>query len=269
VNASPDVRDQLALLSEITVRLKPDTTSDTPQPDTTDNTPATIRHVPIEGVLLTDAELDHSLGLVLLREARHLPVFTTAAVRAVLEQDSRILPVTRAFADVPVTELLLDTPQVLRCRDGSASGILVEAFAVAAGPPRFARSHDLGHTVGMVFQDQESGKMCVFVPACGELTPSLLERFAQADVLLFDGTFWTDDELIALGIGDRTARQMDHVPISGRDGSLSLLAALPCRHRVYTHINNTNPMLVESSPERALVEQAGLTIGVDGLSISV
>ena len=107
------------------------------------------------------------------------------------------------------------------------------------------------------------------MPACGELTPSLLERFARADVLLFDGTFWTDDELIALGIGDRTARQMDHLPISGRDGSLALLATLPCRHRVYTHINNTNPMLVERSPESGLVERAGLTIGVDGLSISV
>ena len=225
--------------------------------------------MPIEGVLLTDAELDHSLGLVLLREARHLPLFTTAAACAVLEYDSRILPVTRAFADVPVTELLLDTPQPLRYRDGSPSGISVEAFAVAAGPPRFARSHDIGHTVGMVFQDQDSGKMCVFVPACGELTPSLLERFARADVLFFDGTFWTDDELIALGIGDRTARQMDHLPISGRDGSLAQLATLPCKHRIYTHINNTNPMLVEHSPESALVERAGLTIGVDGLSNSV
>ena len=249
LNASPDVRDQLA--------------------DLVPNTPTSIRHVPIEGVLLTDAELDHSLGLVLLREARHLPLFTTAAACAVLEYDSRILPVTRAFADVPVTELLLDTPQALRNRDGSPSGISVEAFAVAAGPPRFARSHDIGHTVGMVFQDQDSGKMCAFVPACGELTPSLLERFARADVLFFDGTFWTDDELIALGIGDRTARQMDHLPISGRDGSLAQLATLPCKHRIYTHINNTNPMLVEHSPESALVERAGLTIGVDGLSISV
>jgi pyrroloquinoline quinone biosynthesis protein B len=249
LNASPDVRDQLAELSH--------------------DTPAAIRHVPIEGVLLTDAELDHSLGLVLLREARHLPLFMTAAACAVLEHDSRILPVTRAFADVPVTELLLDTPQALRYRDGSPSGISVEAFAVAAGPPRFARSQDIGHTVGMVFQDQDSGKMCAFVPACGELTPSLLERFARADVLLFDGTFWTDDELIALGIGDRTARQMDHLPISGRDGSLAQLATLPCRHRIYTHINNTNPILVERSPESALVERAGLTIGVDGLSIGV
>ena len=229
----------------------------------------TIRHVPIEGVLLTDAELDHTLGLVLLREARHLPLWTTTAVSAMLEHDSRILPVTRAFADVPVTELGLDTPQAIRYRDGSPSGIQVEAFAVAAGPPRFSPRQEIGHTIGMMFRDEDSGKMCAFVPACGELTPSLLERFAKADVLLFDGTFWTDDELIALGIGDRTARDMDHLPISGPGGSLAQLATLPCRHRIYTHINNTNPMLVDYSPECALVGQAGLTIGIDGMEIEV
>ena len=232
-------------------------------------TPATIRHVPIEGVLLTDAELDHTLGVVLLREARHLPIFSTAAVCAMLERDSRILPVTRAFCDVPVKELLLDTRQPLLYRDGSPSGLSVEPFAVPAGPPRFARSDDVGHTVGMALVDENSGRMCAFVPACGRLTASLLERFAQADVLLFDGTFWTDDELIALGVGDRTARQMDHLPISGPEGSLEQFAALPCRHRIYTHINNTNPMLVEYSPECAVVRRAGLTIGVDGLEINV
>jgi pyrroloquinoline quinone biosynthesis protein B len=250
LNASPDVRDQIALLPPAV-------------------THETIRHVPIEGVLLTDAELDHTLGLVLLREARHLPLLTTAAVCAMLEHDSRILPVTRAFADVPVTELRLDTPQALRYRDGSPSGITVEAFAVAAGPPRFSQRHDIGHTVGMMFREEETGAMCAFVPACGELTPSLLERFAPAGVLLFDGTFWTDDELIALGIGSRTAREMDHLPISGPGGSLAQLATLPCRHRVYTHINNTNPMLVEHSPERAQVDRAGLVIGVDGMEIDV
>jgi pyrroloquinoline quinone biosynthesis protein B len=249
LNASPDVRDQLARLPS--------------------GPSAEIRRVPIDGVLLTDAELDHTLGVVLLREARHLPLYTTPAIRAMLECDSRILPTTRAFAEVPVTELLLETPRELHYRDGSASGLSAEAFAVPAGPPRFARSHDIGHTVGMILRDEAGDSMCAFVPACGDLSASLLERLAQADLLLFDGTFWTDNELIALGIGDRTARQMDHLPISGPDGSLDQLRKLPCRHRVYTHINNTNPMLVESSPERALVEQAGLLVGVDGLQFNL
>ena len=249
LNASPDVREQLA-------RLPTGPSSE-------------IRRVPIDGVLLTDAELDHTLGFVLLREARHLPLYTTAAIRTMLECDSRILPMTRAFAEVPVTELLLETPQVLHYRDGSSSGLSAEAFAVPAGPPRFAKSHDIGHTVGMILRDEEGGSVCAFVPACGHLNASLLERLAQADLLLFDGTFWTDNELIAFGISDRTARQMDHLPISGPGGSLEQLGKLPCRHRVYTHINNTNPMLVENSPERALVEQAGLIVGVDGLQFNL
>jgi pyrroloquinoline quinone biosynthesis protein B len=83
--------------------------------------------------------------------------------------------------------------------------------------------------------------------------------------VLFDGTFWTDDELIGLGIGERTARQMDHLPVSGPDGSLARLGRLPSKYRVYTHINNTNPMLVEDAPERAQVEQAGLRIAADGM----
>jgi pyrroloquinoline quinone biosynthesis protein B len=108
-----------------------------------------------------------------------------------------------------------------------------------------------------------------FVPGCGELDAPLLARLANADLLLFDGTFWTDDELVRLGISDRTARQMDHMPISGPDGSLAALRRLPCRHRVYTHINNSNPMLLEDSPERIEVEAAGLVVGDDGMRWSL
>ena len=92
--------------------------------------------------------------------------------------------------------------------------------------------------------------------------PRSSTRLAEADALLFDGTFWADDELIALGIGDRTAREMDHLPIAGRGGSLERLAALPCRHRVYTHINNTNPILLEHSPERARRDASGRDRGL-------
>ena len=110
---------------------------------------------------------------------------------------------------------------------------------------------------------------CAFVPGCGELEPAILDRLTRADVLLFDGTFWHDDELIVAGIGTRTARELDHVPISGPGGSLEQLARLPCRYRVYTHINNTNPILLERSPERTAVVRAGLTVGYDGLHITI
>jgi pyrroloquinoline quinone biosynthesis protein B len=250
LNASPDVREQLRRVRSTDI-------------------PATVRHVPIEGVLVTDAEIDHTLGIVLLREARHLPVYATAAVQSILDHDSRLLPITRAFGEVPVTLLALDRPVALGYRDGSASGLTVEAFSVPAGPPRFASREETGHTVGFELRDEASGKVCAFVPGCGELDAALLERLAGADVLLFDGTFWADDELIAMGIGDRTAREMDHLPISGPGGSLERLAALPCQYRVYTHINNTNPILLEHSPERAIVTRTGVIVGFDGLHLTL
>jgi pyrroloquinoline quinone biosynthesis protein B len=250
LNASPDVREQLTRLPS-------------------EGASAAIRHVPIEGIVLTDAELDHSLGIVLLREAKYLPLYATEAIRSVLECDSRILPVARAFADMPCTDMPLDTPLELVRRDGVPSGLSVEAFCVPADPPRFASSAPAGHTVGLEVREVATGRRCMFLPGCGGLSPALLDRLAGADVLLFDGTFWNDDEPIRLSISTRTAREMDHLPISGPGGSLEQLTALPCRHRLYTHINNTNPILIEGSPERAQVVSAGLGVGYDGLRMTV
>lgn len=246
LNASPDVREQLACLPG--------------------RIPLGMRHVPIEGIVATDAELDHTLGIVLLREARHLQLFATPAVRLILEQDSRLLPVTRAFARIDVHEMRLGAPLPLTYRSGDSSGITVEPFEVPAGPPRFAREESPGHTVGLLLVDEHSGGSCAYVPGCGNLDQPLLERLGDTDLLLFDGTFWTDDELISLGISDRSAREMDHQPISGPGGSLAQLAALTRPQKVYTHINNTNPMLLQGSPERAAVERGGLSVGSDGMS---
>jgi pyrroloquinoline quinone biosynthesis protein B len=249
LNASPDVHAQLGRLPE--------------RPS------SGIRHAPVEGVVLTDAELDHTLGLVLLREARYLQVAATPAVQAILEHDSALLRVTRAFAEVHGVELVLDQPVPLTYRDGCPSGLSVTGFPVPAGPPRFAGREEAGHTIGLLVRDEATGGTCAFVPGCGALNESLLARLRAAELVLFDGTFWTDDELIGLGISDRTARQMDHIPVSGPGGSLELLAGLPSRQRVYTHINNTNPMLVEDSAERALVESRGLVVGADGMRFSL
>jgi pyrroloquinoline quinone biosynthesis protein B len=249
LNASPDVREQLGRLAG--------------------PAPAGMRHVPVEGVVLTDAELDHTLGIVLLREARKLQVAATDAVGRIIEHDSRILSVTRAFAEVCVHELRPDRTLGLSHADGTPSGLRVTCFRVPAGPPRFASEQPADHTVGLMIEDGRTGASCAFVPGCGGLDDALLARLGAADLVLFDGTFWTDDELIALGIGDRTAREMDHLPVSGPGGSLERLRALPARHRVYTHINNSNPMLLEDSPERARVEEAGLLVGADGMRFTL
>lgn len=248
LNASPDVHRQLTHLNGLT--------------------PEGIRHVPIEGIIPTDAELDHTLGVALLREARQLQMYATSAVLEVLKEDSRLLPVTEAFASVAITELPLEQPVSLRYRDGTEAGITLTAFAVQGDPPRFARREKPGHTVGLMIETS-SGARAAFVPGCGALEPSLLQRLATVDLLLFDGTFWTDSELVSLGISERTARQMDHTPISGPDGSLAALKALPCRQKVYTHINNSNPILLEDSPERIEVSAAGLIVGDDGMRFTL
>ena len=250
LNASPDVRDQLKWIS---------------QPPSA----SAVRHVPIEGVLVTDAELDHTVGILLLRESGTLPLFATDAVARILENDSRITTTTRAFSTVPTTPLPLGEPVALTTRDGQDAGLTVETFTVVADPPRFAPGAGHGHTVGFFIRDTRTGSACAFVPGCGDMDAALLARLNDAALVLFDGTFWSDDELIALKIGTRTARQMDHLPMSGDDGSLSRLATLTSRHRVYTHINNTNPVLLEQSPQRAEVARAGLTVGADGMRFEV
>jgi len=248
-NASPDVREQLARLPRVEV--------------------SGVRHVPVEGIVLTDAELDHTLGVTLLREGRQLQVIATPAVIRTIAEDSRVLPVTQAFAVVQTVEVALGEPASLDYRDGTPSGLTMELKAVRGDPPRFARKEEVGHTVAAFITDAASGKTCAFVPGCGGLGPRLLARLNEAELLLFDGTFWTDDELIRLGISDRPASAMGHVAISGPEGSLAVLSQLDCPRKVYTHINNTNPMLIEHSAERAEVESAGVLVGMDGMRFEI
>ena len=249
VNASPDVRDQLGRLAR-------------------DPAPA-LRHVPVDGVVLTDAELDHSLGIALLREGRRLRLHATSAVRRILERDSAVLTVTRAFADVQLVELPLDAALPLADAEGGATGLTVEAFAVAGDPPRFATADEIGHTAGLIVRDAHGGTLA-YLPGCGALDDALLERLAGAALVVIDGTFWSEDELVRLGLSDRLAGQMGHLPIGGPEGSLARLRSLTDRATVvYAHLNNSNPVLIEDSPERAAVDAAGCVVGEDGMHFSI
>jgi len=247
-NASPDVRDQL---HRLTARLP------TPGPGIT-------RSVPIEAVILTDAELDHTLGIELLREARHLRVYATEAVESVLDHDSRILPTTRAFAKVVVDKLTLDTPITLVDREGAPAGLTLRAFEVPGDAPRFASTDSPSQTIGLLIHDPATNGTVAFIPGCADLDSRIHATIEDAELILFDGTFWTDDELQTLGISPSTARQMGHQPISGAHGSLAALSQFPLARRVYTHINNSNPILVEDSPEHRVVTDAGIIVGADG-----
>jgi pyrroloquinoline quinone biosynthesis protein B len=144
----------------------------------------------------------------------------------------------------------------------------VTAFIVAGDPPRFARQVAAGHTVGLLIRETATGATLAFVPGCGALDEILRAHLAQANLVLFDGTFWTEDEMIRLGLSERTAREMDHLPQSGEAGSLAQLRQLGTRV-VYTHINNSNPMLIEDSAERRAVQDAGLVVGDDGMCFEI
>ena len=127
------------------------------------------------------------------------------------------------------------------------------------------RTIELPGSVAFQFRDGKSGVIALFAPSVGELTDELRDAVRASDVILFDGTFWSDDELAAVRPGARSAREMNHLPI--RDGSLDFLRQSPARRKIYTHINNTNPILMPGTRERAQVEQAGIEIARDGLEI--
>ena len=227
VNASPDLTRQI----ESTTRLQPRRNAS--------------RNTPIAGVLLTNADIDHALGLLLLRQQeKPLVVFAADETRAALAWLDRTVA---RFCGIEWRKVSSDFQRL----NGSIG----------------FRAIELPHSVAFQFLYKASGRLALIAPAVSELTRELSEASANSDVILFDGTFWNDDELAALRPGARSAREMNHLPIRG--GSLDFLRQSPAARKIYTHINNTNPILMPGSPERAELEQAGIEVARDGLEIAL
>ena len=201
------------------------------------------RNTPIAGVFLTNADIDHALGLLLLRQQETpLVVYAADETRAALEWIDRVLA---RFSGIEWRTIAAEFQSL-----SSSIGF---------------RTIELPGSVAFQFRDGTSGATALFAPSVGELTDELREAVHASDVILFDGTFWSDDELAVVRRGARSARDMNHLPI--RDGSLDFLRESPARRKIYTHINNTNPILMPGTRERAQVEQAGIEIAHDGLEI--
>jgi pyrroloquinoline quinone biosynthesis protein B len=245
VNASPDLRDQINAAPDLV--------------------PAAGRESPIAGVLVTDAELDHTMGLLLLREGPGVTVhatdasfetltqgtgFLTALERYTAVERRRVVPGETVALDDRLAYRAFDVPTVKKARFGSGAS-------------------DAGRVVGYRFTDTATGRSAVYLPGVQEITPAVHDELADADVVLVDGTTWTDDEMITMGLASKTARDMGHLAVGGPGGSLEVLAALPAERRIYVHINNTNPMLLEDSPEHAEVLARGVEIAPDGLEVEV
>ena len=203
------------------------------------------RNSAIEGVLLTNADIDHALGLLLLREQdTPLVVYAADETRAALGWIEGVLA---RFCGIEWRNTSAEFQTLSDCM----------AF----------RAIELAGSVAFQFRDTTSGGTALFAPSVGELTDKLRDTVHKSDVVLFDGTFWSNGELAAIRPGARTAREMNHLPIY--DGSLEFLHQSPARRKIYTHINNTNPILMPSSRERALVKQSGIEIARDGSEIVI
>jgi pyrroloquinoline quinone biosynthesis protein B len=223
--------------------------------------PLGLRHSPIVAVVLTNADLDHVAGLLSLRERQPFRLIALQPVHAALADN----PIFRVLASELVERVVARPGEPL-----TIGQLTIELFPVPGKAPLYREGPDPivgaedGEVTGVLVG--ATGKRLAYVPGCAVVTPALLSRLVDADVLLFDGTVFTDDEIIAAGVGAKTGRRMGHVPISGADGSLTQLEPLKAR-KIYTHINNTNPILVEGSAERSEVERAGFEIAHDGLEI--
>ena len=257
INASPDLRQQLSTHQTLW--------------------PRQARGTPIVAVVLTDGEIDHTLGLLLLREsAAAIPVYAPEGVAALLRDTWPVYRVLSAYAGVEPRTLQEgsdgrdDRPIPLMDGSGSPLGICCSATALARRPPRYAAAAPSAtFDVGLRLTDERTGRTLAYIPAAGALDEAVRRVAAGADLLLFDGTFWSDDELRAAGVAAPRAREMGHVPVGGAGGSLELLPRLGAKRAVLVHINNTNPLLRRGSPERALVEAAGVEVGEDGMEFEL
>jgi pyrroloquinoline quinone biosynthesis protein B len=244
LNASPDIRAQIESFPALH--------------------PQEIRDSPLQAVLLTDAELDHTLGLLLLREAGDLEVHATAAVHETLCKGTSLLQTLGAYARVEWRPVATGTEIPL------ADGLSYRAFHVPTDKrSRFETGEGEESVVGYRITDGRTGRSLVYLPGVQQLTASVRAHLEGCTCLLFDGTCWQDDELIRLGIAGKTSREMGHLPIGGADGSLEWLAPLPIERKIYIHINNTNPILLEDAPERRIVEERGLEVAADGLELEI
>ena len=244
INASPDVRAQIEAFPGLH--------------------PHGDRTTPLQAVLLTDAELDHTLGLLLLREADGLRLYTTPAVHKTLCDGSGVLRTLERYCPIEWQAVVPGADMPL------ADGLSCRAFDVPTTKrDRFGTGTDHGRVVGYRLTDQRGGGTLVYLPGVQALTPALRAEIEGCDCLLIDGTCWRDDELIRLGLASKTAREMGHLPISGPDGSLAQVRSLDVGRTIFVHMNNTNPILLEDTPERRVLADSGMEVAMDGLEVEV
>ncbi len=255
-NASPDLRQQIAA-----------------NPVLQPASDASLRHSPITGAVLTNADVDHVAGLLNLRESQPLSLYATPRVLGVLEANSIFNVLNPAF--VERRALTLDRPEPLLDAAGTDAGLEITPFAVPGKVALWLEDESRGPDFGSVDEDtialevrSTTGAAAFhYMPACAAITDAVRERVRGTPLLFFDGTLWVDDEMIRDGVGVKTGRRMGHTSISGDGGSLHGLDGLGIGRRIFIHLNTTNPVLSAGTPERRTVEAAGWEVAYDGMEV--
>lgn len=235
--------------------------------------PKAPRHSPVDAIVVTNGDLDHTLGLLSLRESHPLVIYATERVRAGFTEDNVLYRTLERFPGQVTWRLLEPGREVpLAGADGRPRGLLIEAVAVPGKQPihlEHRGSGDLRDNIGLKIREAATGKRLAYFPAAGGLTADIRAALAEADCVFFDGTFWSSDELPARGLGTKRAEDMAHLPVGGGGGSLAVLRGLTAARRIYIHINNTNPLLGDDSTERKEAEAAGWEIAFDGMEVTL
>ena len=246
LNASPEIRSQIENFAPLH--------------------PRAPRHSPIAAIVLTNGDLDHCLGLLSLRESYPITVCATEEVRRGFTEGNVLYRTLERFPGQITWRALVPGQET------ELEGLAVQAVAAPGKLPihlEGSTSAGPGQNIGLLIQDGKSNSKLAYFPAVASVTPQVRAALDQADCVFLDGTFWSGDELIALGLGEKRAEDMAHLPVGGAGGSLEALASIRAPRRIYIHINNTNPMLRPRSAEARRVEAAGWTIAHDGMELTL
>ena len=258
LNASPDLRQQLWQNPEL-------------MPAESDP----LRYSPIMGVVLTNADVDHTAGLINLRESQKFNLYGTQRVLDVLNNNSIFNVLNPKF--VSKIPLNLNAYIKLLNADGSPSGIKIKPFAVPGKVALWLEDPSKGSNFGSVDEDtialevlsEETGKRFFYIPACAHVPDWLKNKLDNTDLLFFDGTLWTDDEMVKQKVGIKTGKRMGHISMSGKEGSLEIFKNITIKRKIFIHINTTNPALLENSEERELLNKKGWEVSFDTMEVKI
>jgi len=229
-----------------------------------------IRDTAICAVVLMDAQIDHTTGLLMLREGRPLEIYCTDMARQDLSTGNPLFNILGHYCGVNWHKVSTERGKSFQII--GAEPLVFSAVPLKSNAPPYSPRRDKPSpedNIGMRIADPRSGKVLFYAPGLGEIEPHLKPFLEEADVLMVDGTFWTDDEMIRLGLSKKRARDIGHLPQSGPGGMIEALQPLKAARKILIHINNTNPILDEDSDERRRLASAGIEVAYDGMDVSL